>query len=106
MDLRETAVGRKKRISLIRKNKFLCNDMIWLGWPCCFDVAGQVWSPDSHVSAIVLLADVLFQDTGVDVGWLQRTGNIMTCGEGRVGKKGNGGCRGDRGGGVWRASGD
>lgn len=43
------------------------------------------WSPYWHVSAIVLLADVLFQDTGVDVDWLQRAGNIMTCEGGRVG---------------------
>lgn len=51
----------------------------------CFDVVGLAPSPYWHVSAIVLLADVLFQDTGVDVCWLQRTGNIMTCHEGRVG---------------------
>lgn len=32
-----------------------------------------------HVSAVVLFADVFLQDTGVNVCWLQRAVNIMTC---------------------------
>lgn len=76
---------RKKGLALSEKTNSFVTTWFALVGACCFDVAGLVWSPYWHVSAIVLLADVLFQDTGVDVGWLQRTGNIMTCGEGRVG---------------------
>ena len=40
MDLRETArrekEGDEKGISLIRKNKFFCKDMIWFGWCVLF----------------------------------------------------------------------
>lgn len=102
VDLWETAGREKKRrrekkgLALSEKtNSFVTTWSDSVG-ACCFDVAGLVWSPYWHVSAIVLLADVLFQDTGVDVDWLQSTGNIMTCGEGRVGNTE----------GRWRASGN
>lgn len=84
VDLWETA-GRPKRkkegISLIRENKFLCNDMNRMGSLCCFDVVWLACRPYWHVSAIVLIAHVLFQDTGVDVGCIQSTGNIMAWGK-------------------------